>query len=176
VALGEAAWNHIQGLKGFAYTSSERLMLQNIGLILAGLAILIVGAQLLVKGASRLALALGIAPLIVGLTIVAFGTSAPELAISIQSSLAEKTDLLLGNAVGSNIYNVLFILGVTALISPVGVSRDVMVRDVPVMLAVAALSLPLMATGKKITRIEGGLLLAAYCGYLAWLLSTAKPG
>ena len=112
-------------------------MLQNIGLILAGLAILIVGAQLLVKGASRLALALGIAPLIVGLTIVAFGTSAPELAVSIQSSLAEKTDLLLGNAVGSNIYNVLFILGVCATITPLAVAPQLILLDVPIMIGAA---------------------------------------
>src|SRR5262249_58765972 len=108
-------------------------MLWNIGLILSGLAILIVGAQLLVKGASRLALALGIAPLIVGLTIVAFGTSAPELAVSIQSSLAEQTDLLLGNAVGSSIYNVLFILGVCATITPLPVAPPLTPLEVPLL-------------------------------------------
>lgn len=144
--------------------------------ILAGVALLVGGSKLLVDGAVTVAHHFGVSDLVIGLTIVAGGTSLPELATSVVAALRKQPDIAVGNVVGSNIFNVLFILGVTALISPVGVSHDVMVRDVPVMLAVAALSLPLMATGKKITRIEGGLLLVAYGGYLAWLLSTAKPG
>ena len=144
-------------------------MLQNIGLILAGLAILIVGAQLLVKGASRLALALGIAPLIVGLTIVAFGTSAPELAVSIQSSLAEKTDLLLGNAVGSNIYNVLFILGVCATITPLAVAPQLIRLDVPIMVG-AALTLLLMAQDGVLNRLDGAILVGALAAYMLFVI------
>ena len=144
-------------------------MLQNIGLILAGLAILIVGAQLLVKGASRLALALGIAPLIVGLTIVAFGTSAPELAVSIQSSLAEKTDLLLGNAVGSNIYNVLFILGVCATITPLAVAPQLIRLDVPIMIG-AALTLLLMAQDRVLNRLDGAILIGALVAYMLFVI------
>ena len=144
-------------------------MLQNIGLILAGLAILIVGAQLLVKGASRLALALGIAPLIVGLTIVAFGTSAPELAVSIQSSLAEKTDLLLGNAVGSNIYNVLFILGVCATITPLAVAPQLIRLDVPIMVG-AALTLLLMAQDGVLNRLDGAILVGTLAAYMLFVI------
>jgi Ca2+/Na+ antiporter len=165
--------NRYPGLKGFAYASSERPMLQNIGLILAGLAILIVGAQLLVKGASRLALALGIAPLIVGLTIVAFGTSAPELAVSIQSSLAEKTDLLLGNAVGSNIYNVLFILGVCATITPLAVAPQLIRLDVPIMVG-AALTLLLMAQDKVLDRLDGAILIGALVAYTLFVIVQSR--
>src|SRR3989304_239998 len=88
-----------------------------------GLALLVAGAELLVRGASRLAAAVGISPLVIGLTVVAFGTSAPELAVSVQASIAGQPDLALGNVVGSNIFNVLFILGISALIVPLVVSH-----------------------------------------------------
>ena len=84
----------------------------------AGLAALVAGADVLVRGASRLALSFGISPLVVGLTIVAFGTSAPEVAVSAGAVLSGQTDLAIGNVVGSNIFNVLFILGLSALITP----------------------------------------------------------
>ncbi|MFN7395020.1 MAG: sodium:calcium antiporter, partial [bacterium] len=84
-------------------------------LFLAGLATLVVGANLLVRGASKLALSFGISPLVVGLTVVAFGTSAPEVAVSVGAVLDGQTDIAIGNVVGSNIFNVLFILGVSAL-------------------------------------------------------------
>ncbi|MFY8018312.1 MAG: sodium:calcium antiporter, partial [Inhella sp.] len=90
----------------------------NILLFLAGLVALVVGAELLVRGASKLALSFGISPLVVGLTIVAFGTSAPEVAVSVGAVLDGKMDIAVGNVVGSNIFNVLFILGVSALIVP----------------------------------------------------------
>jgi cation:H+ antiporter len=90
----------------------------NLLLFLAGLAALIVGASLLVRGASKLALSLGISPLVVGLTVVAFGTSSPEMAVSAGAALSGQTDIAVGNVVGSNIFNVLFILGMCALIVP----------------------------------------------------------
>ena len=83
-----------------------------------GLVLLVVGAEALVRGASRLALSFGVSPLVVGLTIVAFGTSAPELAVSVQSSQSGQVDIAIGNVVGSNIFNVLFILGCSALVAP----------------------------------------------------------
>ncbi len=100
-----------------------------------GLVLLLVGAEILVRGASRLATASGISPLVVGLTVVAFGTSAPELAITIQSTLAGQSDLALGNVVGSNIANVLLILGLAALISPLAVAPQILRLDIPVMIA-----------------------------------------
>ena len=91
-------------------------------LFFLGLAALVAGAQVLVRGASKLALSFGISPLVVGLTVVAFGTSAPELAVSLRSSFAGQVDIALGNVVGSNIFNLLFILGVLALITPLVVA------------------------------------------------------
>ncbi|MDP3287266.1 MAG: sodium:calcium antiporter, partial [Methyloversatilis sp.] len=96
-----------------------------------GLVALIAGAELLVRGASKLALSFGISPLVVGLTIVAFGTSSPELAVSVQSAWNGKTDMAVANVVGSNIFNVLFILGISAAIVPLAVSRQLIRFDVP---------------------------------------------
>lgn len=93
-------------------------------LFLIGLVILIVGAEALVCGASKLALAFGISPLVIGLTVVAFGTSAPELAVSTISSWSGQADLAIGNVVGSNIFNVLFILGISAVITPLAVQSQ----------------------------------------------------
>ena len=93
-------------------------------MLVLGLIVLTLGAELLVRGASRLAIAMGISPLVVGLTVVAYGTSAPEMVVSVQSSLAGQPDVALGNVVGSNIFNVLFILGVSAMIVPLRVSQQ----------------------------------------------------
>ena len=114
----------------------------------AGLLLLIAGAEILVRGASRLALAVGISPLVVGLTVVAFGTSAPELAVSIQSSLAGQTDVALGNVVGSNIANILLILGCSALAAPLLVSRQLARLDVPFMVGVSLLFWWLVGNGR----------------------------
>ncbi len=103
----------------------------------AGLLLLISGAELLVRGASKLAARLGMSSLVIGLTVVAFGTSAPELAISIQSGFAGESDLLLGNVIGSNIFNVLFILGISAIITPLVVSKKLIKLDVPFMIIVS---------------------------------------
>ena len=139
-------------------------------LFLAGLALLIVGAEALVRGSSRLAGALGITPLVIGLTVVAFGTSAPELAVSVRSAAAGQTDLAFGNVVGSNIFNVLFILGVSAIITPVRVARKLVRLDVPVMVG-ATFLLWFLAGDGLLSRPEGILLLAglvAYTGFLVW--------
>ena len=109
--------------------------------LIAGLILLVIGAELLVRGAARLAARFGISPLVIGLTVVAFGTSAPETAVSVQSALAGSGDLAIGNVVGSNIANVLLILGLTALIAPLAVSRQLIRLDVPVMIGSAVLFL-----------------------------------
>ena len=103
-------------------------------LFVAGLGLLVLGAEWLVKGASRLAAALGISPLVIGLTVVAYGTSAPEMAVSVKSAWAGQPDLALGNVVGSNIFNVLFILGASAIITPLVVSSQLIRLDVPIMI------------------------------------------
>lgn len=109
--------------------------------IAGGLGVLAGGGELLVRGASRLAAALRISSLVIGLTVVAFGTSAPELAVSVQAALAGSADLAIGNVVGSNILNDLFILGVSALIVPLVVSSHLVRRDVPLMMVASLLVL-----------------------------------
>lgn len=147
-------------------------------LFLAGLALLILGAELMVRGASRLSLSLGIAPLVVGLTVVSFGTSAPELAISIKSAFDGHTDLALGNVVGSNIFNVLFILGLTALVAPLVVDRQLVRQEVPILVALCLL-VGWMALDREISRGDGAVLVVlmfAYTGLLYWMGRQAAPG
>ena len=139
-----------------------------IGWFLAGLVLLVVGAEGLVRGASRLAAAVGLSPLVIGLTVVAFGTSAPEMAVSVGGALSGQGDLAVGNVVGSNIFNVLFILGASAAIAPLVVSMQLLRVDVPIMIGVSVATLLLAADG-VVGRIEGILLvvgLAAYTGLL----------
>lgn len=128
-----------------------------LALFLLGLGLLIGGAELLVRGAARLALAVGITPLVVGLTVVAFGTSAPELAVSIQSGLAGQADIALGNVVGSNIFNVLLILGLSAIIAPLIVAQQLVRREVPLMIGITALLWALASDG-RVGRLDGMLL------------------
>lgn len=134
-----------------------------------GLVLLIVGAELLVRGAVRLAMGIGISPLVVGLTVVALGTSSPELAVSIQSAFANQSDLVIGNIVGSNITNVLLILGLSALIAPLIVARKMVRIDVPVMIGTSFLLL-LLARDGTISRWEGGLLFAMILLYITYLI------
>jgi cation:H+ antiporter len=111
-------------------------------LLVGGLVTLVAGAELLVRGGSRLAAALGISPLVIGLTIVAFGTSAPEMAVSVQSALSGQVDIAVGNVVGSNIFNVLFILGLSALIVPLVVAQQLVRVDVPIMIGTSVVVWP----------------------------------
>lgn len=142
-------------------------------MMLVGLILLVVGAELLVRGASRLAVAVGISPLVVGLTVVAYGTSSPELAVSVQSALGGQADLALGNVLGSNIFNVLFILGVSALITPLLVSRQLIRRDVPLMI-ITALLLWLMTVDRSVSRLDGLLLSAGAVGYTVWTIAQGR--
>lgn len=145
-------------------------------LFVAGLALLVLGASLLVRGASGLALALGISPLAVGLTVVAFGTSAPELAVSVGAALGGRTDIATGNVVGSNIFNVFCVLGVSSMISPrgVAVAPAALSFDIPVMTAVAFACLPVFMTGGSITRWEGALFVAYYVAYTTYLILASQ--
>ena len=113
-----------------------------------GLVALVVGAELLVRGSSKLALSFGVSPLVVGLTIVAFGTSAPEVAVSVGSALNGNADVAIGNVVGSNIFNVLFILGVAALITPLVVHIQLIRQEGPIMLGASLLLLLLWLDGR----------------------------
>lgn len=140
----------------------------SIVILLLGLLLLFVGAELLVRGASRVAWALGLSPLIVGLTVVAFGTSAPELAVSADAALQGQPEIAVGNVVGSNTFNVLLILGLSALIAPLGVAHRLVRRDVPIMIGASVLVL-LLARDGQISRLEGCLLFAGLALYLVRL-------
>lgn len=132
-----------------------------------GLALLVVGANALVRGASGLAAAAGVPPLVVGLTVVSMGTSAPELSVSVASALQGNTELALGNVVGSNILNVLLILGLSAVITPLAVQRQLVRLDVPLMVGVSAL-VYMLALDSRLSSLESGLLVAGLAGYLAY--------
>lgn len=144
-----------------------------IGQFVVGVALLVAGAAWLVRGASALAAAAGLAPLVVGLTVVAYGTSAPEMAVSVQAALHGSADVAVGNVVGSNIFNVLFILGLSALIVPLSVDGALLRRDVWVMIA-ASLLVPLFALSGAIGRAAGVALLAGAVGYTVWLIRSAR--
>lgn len=140
---------------------------------IAGLVLLVIGAELLVRGASRLAAALGISPLVIGLTVVAFGTSAPELAVSIKAALAGQAGIAVGNVVGSNIFNVLFILGISALIVPLIVSKQLIRLDVPIMMALS-LSVFLFALDGSFSRFEGLLWFSGLIVYIVFLFYKSR--
>lgn len=140
---------------------------------IAGLLLLIGGAELLVRGASKLAARAGISSLVIGLTVVAFGTSAPELAISLQSGFAGEADLLLGNVIGSNIFNVLLVLGLSAMVTPLVVSQKLVRLDVPLMIAVSLL-LYMFAIDGAISRLEGVILFTLLVMYLAYLFYESR--
>jgi len=136
--------------------------------LLAGLALLIVGAEALVKGASRIAASFGISSLVIGLTVVAFGTSSPELAVSVMASSSGQSGLALGNVIGSNIFNVLFILGISALIIPLVVHQQLIRIDVPILIGVSLLAWLFAADG-SIKFWEGLVLIGLGFVYL-WLV------
>lgn len=136
-----------------------------------GLALLIFGARLLVSGATVVATAFGMSEAVIGLTVVAIGTSLPELATSVVAALGGKGDLAVGNVVGSNLFNVLAILGIAALVRPLG-AAGISLVDLGVMLGTAVLMLPLMRTGFALNRWEGAGLLVIYGSYVAWLLAS----
>ncbi|MGH7464582.1 MAG: calcium/sodium antiporter [Longimicrobiales bacterium] len=140
---------------------------------MAGLVLLVAGGELLVRGAARLAAATGISPLVVGLTVVAFGTSSPELAVSVQASLAGEVDIAVGNVVGSNIFNVLLILGLSAAIVPLVVSAQLVRVDVPIMIGVSALLLLLSLDG-QLSRVECALLALGLVAYVVIQITLSR--
>ncbi|NJM08943.1 calcium/sodium antiporter [Candidatus Gracilibacteria bacterium] len=154
---------------------NRRTILQNLGLIALGLALLALGAQWLVDGAVSFARSLGISELIIGLTVVAVGTSLPEIATSVLASLRGEREIAVGNVVGSNILNILAVLGLTALFAPapIAVPNSALAFDLPVMTVVAVACLPIFFNGRMIARWEGGLFLGYYIAYTLYLLLSA---
>ncbi|KAA1423901.1 calcium/sodium antiporter [Mumia zhuanghuii] len=143
-----------------------------IGLV-AGLVVIVVGADLLVSGAVDAASSLGISDAVIGLTVIAIGTSAPELVTTLVSTFRGDRELALGNLIGSSVYNLVFILGVTAIAAPesVPVPDEVLAADLVLMAVVAVACVPVFMTGRRISRIEGGVFVAAYVVYLSWLVA-----
>jgi cation:H+ antiporter len=144
-----------------------------IGLAVVGLVLLVGGAEVLIKGASRLASSVGVSPLVVGLTVVAFGTSAPELAVSLASAARGQADIALGNVVGSNIFNVLFILGLSALVAPLLVAQKLLRVEVPLMIASAA-AVWLLGQDGRIGRLDGALLAAGIVAYTVFAIVQSR--
>jgi cation:H+ antiporter len=144
-----------------------------LGLFLIGLIALVSGAELLVRGASKLALSAGISPLVVGLTVVSMGTSAPEVAVSIGAAMDGLPDLAIGNVVGSNIFNVLFILGISALIVPLTVHAQVIRQEVPVMIGASFLLLAVGYDG-RLSFNDGLLLIGLFVAYTVMLVRQSR--
>ncbi|MEZ4681226.1 MAG: hypothetical protein R2932_44130 [Caldilineaceae bacterium] len=159
-----------------AFDEGERdtwyISLLNLALVAGGLFMLVVGARWLVDSAVTMARWWGVSELIIGLTVVAVGTSLPEIATSVVAVFRGERDIAVGNAIGSNIFNLLSVLGITSLIAPMGihVPAAVMAFDLPIMIAVAVACLPVFYTGNLVARWEGGLFLAYYVAYVVYLV------
>lgn len=137
--------------------------------VAVGVVVLALGAQALVTGATTLALAWGVPARVVGLTLVAVGTSLPELASSLVAALKKQTDIILGNVVGSNLFNLLAVLGTASLVHPIAVDPVGVRVDLWVMLGFSVVVLPLLLRGRRLGRFSGGLLLTAYVVYVVTL-------
>jgi cation:H+ antiporter len=138
---------------------------------LAGLALVLVGAELLVEGAIDVARSLEVSETTIGLTVIAIGTTAPELVTTLTSTFRGDRDIALGNLLGSSVYNVAVILGIIVVTAPaeLRIPREVIAADLLVLAVVAVITVPVLLTGHRISRVEGGAFVAAYLGYLAWL-------
>lgn len=141
--------------------------------LLAGLVLLYYGAEALVRGSSSLALRLGLSPLVVGLTVVAFGTSTPELMVSLKAALAGQADISVGNVVGSNICNIGLILGICALVTPIATTSQIVRIDIPIMLAITAITIFLLADG-TIGLPEGIFLTTLLVAYIVFSIGLAR--
>ncbi len=148
-------------------------MLTHFLMLALGLVTLVVGADAMVRGASRLAVTFGISPLVVGLTEVALGTSAPELAVSVGATLGGNPDLAIGNVIGSNIANILLILGISALITPLLVAEQIIRQEVPIMIGASVLMV-VMALDGSISRLEGAILFALVIAYTVFLIRQSR--
>lgn len=148
-------------------------MLTSIASIAAGLVVLVIGAELLVRSGTRLAMQLGISPVVIGLTIVALGTSTPELAVGIDAVLSGSGDLAIGNIAGTNVVNILLILGLSALIHPLALRAATLWLDLPMIVA-ASLLLLAMAWDGRLTRIEGIALVAVALAYTVAIVLVAR--
>lgn len=154
--------------------SGRRRLTWDTALLVIGIAVVVIGAEWLVDGAVGIARDFGVSDAFIGLTVVAIGTSAPELVTTVISTIRNQRDIAVGNLLGSSIYNILLILGITALVPAhgLGLESDLVRVDIPVMVAVALACVPIFISGRRVSRLEGAAMVAAYVGYLAFLLLT----
>ena len=162
-----------QHLEDAAKFQGPKAIWLDVVMAIAGLALLVVGARFLVTGAISVAAELGVSETIIGLTVVAIGTSLPELVTSVMAALRGKSALALGNVVGSNIYNLLGILGLTAVIHPVAAPKEIVAFDNWVMLGATLLMMVFVMSKSRLSRAEGVLMAAAYALYVGWLVINA---
>ena len=163
------------GSTGLVPPDKTHSRLRNVLLIAAGLVLLVLGSEWLVAAATTLARQMGISELVIGLTIVAAGTSLPEVATSIVAAMKGERDIAVGNVVGSNLFNILGVLGLAAALSPGGIAVSVqaLTFDIPVMVASAVACFLVCLSGREISRFEGALLLGSYIAYTGMLISRA---
>ncbi|MFW2437313.1 MAG: calcium/sodium antiporter [Parvibaculales bacterium] len=173
MALYRGAQSESQGNKEASENVTENVLPGGLWLavpvLIAGLIGIIWGADLMVTGAIQLARGFGVSEAVIALSIVAIGTSLPELAVSIVASLRGQAGLAVGNIIGSNISNILLILGGTSLLAPLAISDVLANRDVWVMLGVAILGVYFMSTGRTMSRLEGGICVALYISYIGFI-------
>lgn len=148
---------------------AARGLLLNLGLVAAGAIGLALGGHAIVQGASRLASTLGFSEELIGLTVVAVGTSLPELVTAIVAAARHQADIAVGNIVGSNIFNLTAVLGVSALVSEIPVDPSILTRQLPAVLVISLLAWPITASASRVRRSEGVLLVAAYFGFMIWI-------
>lgn len=181
VLLIRSAWRRRRAVRELAAEvaattppPTPMFLLQNLALLVVGIVVIVVGADWLVEGSVDLARMLGVSESFIGLTVVAIGTSAPELVTTIVSTLRRDRDIAIGNLIGSSVYNIAFILGVTLLVPADGIAveQDLITIDIPVMVAVAVVCLPVFLGGRRVSRLEGGVFVASYVIYIAALTLT----
>ena len=165
----ETEFEEFEELSGHLPTGTNRM--RDVLLIAVGLVGLVVGAELLVRSAVSVARAAGVSELVIGLTIISIGTSLPELATSVVAALRGEADIAVGNVVGSNIFNVLAVLGIAPLIHPIAVDRSLYGLEMWVMLGLSVALPVLCRTGMRLARIEGALLVAGYLAFLVVLVA-----
>ncbi|GAA1651526.1 calcium/sodium antiporter [Catellatospora bangladeshensis] len=175
-----AARHDVAGSRGDTPNSAaepvrRRGPLRQLLLMLLGVAVVVVGAELLVEGAAASARAFGVSETVIGLTIVAIGTCTPELVTTVMSTLRGNRDLAIGNLLGSSIYNICAILGLTVVVAPHGIAvpREIFAADLTLMVAVTLVAASVFAVGARMSRTAGCLFIATYAAYLTWLLSRA---
>ncbi|SIS06263.1 calcium/sodium antiporter [Natronorubrum thiooxidans] len=149
--------------------AGDGLSLRDVALVLGGLVALVIGSRWLVSGGTGLLSALGVSDLVIGLTVLALGTSLPELAASVIGAVRGETEFAIGNIVGSNIYNILAVLGIVALITPIEIAQSTLRLELPALVVCTAIVVAMMGYGRRLTRLDGAVLVGGYVGFL-WLL------